>query len=98
VIKTASLASRDRIETSAESGTVKTKLLIGVPIMLGVPVLLSSSVFLAQAGDVAVNFRLSGIIALLAGILILILPRILNYIVAFYLIVIGLVQVFGLRV
>jgi len=35
------------------------------------------------------------IIALLAGILILIMPRLLNYIVAIYLILIGLVGIFG---
>ena len=33
--------------------------------------------------------------ALIAGILILIMPRLLNYIVAIYLIVIGLVGLFG---
>ncbi|MBW4474010.1 MAG: DUF3096 domain-containing protein [Leptolyngbya sp. BL-A-14] len=52
--------------------------------------------FLAQ--QVAVNFRLSGIVALIAGILILAIPRLLNLIVAIYLIVIGLVQVFNLRI
>ncbi|HET9390474.1 MAG TPA: DUF3096 domain-containing protein [Steroidobacteraceae bacterium] len=35
------------------------------------------------------------IIALLAGILILIIPRLLNYIVAVYLILIGLLGLFG---
>lgn len=35
------------------------------------------------------------IIALLAGILILIMPRLLSYIVAIYLIVIGLIGLFG---
>jgi len=35
------------------------------------------------------------IVALIAGILILIMPRLLNYIVAFYLIVVGLIG-FGL--
>ena len=35
------------------------------------------------------------LIALIAGILILILPRMLNYIVAIYLIIIGLVGIFG---
>jgi hypothetical protein len=35
------------------------------------------------------------IISLLAGILILVVPRLLNYIVAAYLIVIGLVGLFG---
>lgn len=33
--------------------------------------------------------------ALVAGILILIMPRLLNYIVAIYLIIIGLVGLFG---
>lgn len=38
---------------------------------------------------------LAPIIALLAGILILIMPRLLNYIVAGYLIIVGLVGIFG---
>jgi len=36
------------------------------------------------------NFALQPIVALLAGILILIMPRLLSYIVAVYLIVIGI--------
>jgi DUF3096 family protein len=40
---------------------------------------------------------LQPIVALIAGILILIAPRILNYVVALYLIIIGLVGLFGLR-
>lgn len=39
--------------------------------------------------------NLSPIIALIAGILILIRPRMLNYIVALYLIIIGLLGLFG---
>jgi hypothetical protein len=35
------------------------------------------------------------VIALIAGILILIIPRLLNYIVAIYLILIGLIGLFG---
>jgi hypothetical protein len=35
------------------------------------------------------------VIALIAGILILIMPRLLNYIVAIYLIVTGLIGLFG---
>jgi hypothetical protein len=35
------------------------------------------------------------VISLIAGILILIMPRLLNYIVAVYLIVIGLIGLFG---
>ena len=37
------------------------------------------------------------LIALIAGILILIMPRLLNYIVALYLIIIGLIGLFGGR-
>jgi hypothetical protein len=49
---------------------------------------------LAQA-QIDLNLTISGIVALVAGILILIVPRLLNYIVAIYLIVVGLVQIFG---
>jgi hypothetical protein len=35
------------------------------------------------------------LVSLIAGILILIIPRLLNYIVAIYLIVIGLIGLFG---
>jgi len=38
---------------------------------------------------------LTPLISLIAGILILVMPRLLNYIVAIYLIVIGLVGLFG---
>ena len=41
------------------------------------------------------TFSLGPIAALIAGILILIVPRLLNYIVALYLIIIGLVGLFG---
>lgn len=46
---------------------------------------------------VQVSLRLNGILALLAGILILAIPRLLNFIVAIYLILVGLIDVFGLR-
>jgi Protein of unknown function (DUF3096) len=42
-----------------------------------------------------VNLTLAPLISLIAGILILLVPRLLNYIVAIYLIVIGLVGIFG---
>lgn len=43
------------------------------------------------------NFHLAlgPLVSLIAGILILIVPRLLNYIVAIYLIVIGLLGLFG---
>jgi Protein of unknown function (DUF3096) len=60
---------------------------------------LAQHLFLAQqVADVQVNFRLGGIVALIAGILILAIPRLLNLIVAIYLILTGLVQVFNLRI
>ena len=44
---------------------------------------------------VHVNLSLAPLVALIAGILILVMPRLLNYIVALYLIVIGLLGLFG---
>jgi hypothetical protein len=44
---------------------------------------------------VNVNLSLAPLVALIAGILILVMPRLLNYIVALYLIVIGLLGLFG---
>jgi hypothetical protein len=41
------------------------------------------------------NLSLTPIASLIAGVLILVMPRLLNYIVAVYLIVIGLVGIFG---
>jgi len=42
-----------------------------------------------------ITLSLGPIISLIAGILILVVPRLLNYIVAVYLIVIGLIGLFG---
>jgi hypothetical protein len=42
-----------------------------------------------------IHLTLGPLIALIAGILILLVPRLLNYIVAIYLIVIGLIGLFG---
>lgn len=48
------------------------------------------------AGGVTIHYTVAGpFLALIAGILILIVPRILNYIVAIYLILIGLIGIFG---
>ena len=47
-------------------------------------------------GDtVNLQLGLTPLISLLAGILILVVPRMLNYIVAIYLIVVGLIGLFG---
>jgi hypothetical protein len=42
-----------------------------------------------------VNLAVGPLVALIAGVLILIVPRLLNYIVALYLILIGLIGIFG---
>jgi hypothetical protein len=44
---------------------------------------------------VNLNLVLAPLVSLLAGILILIIPRLLNYIVAIYLIAIGVIGLFG---
>ncbi|HEV8332158.1 MAG TPA: DUF3096 domain-containing protein [Steroidobacteraceae bacterium] len=41
------------------------------------------------------NMSIGPLVSLIAGILILIVPRLLNYIVAIYLIIIGLLGLFG---
>ena len=42
-----------------------------------------------------INVSLTPLVSLVAGILILIAPRLLNFIVAIYLIIIGLIGLFG---
>jgi hypothetical protein len=42
-----------------------------------------------------IHLTLGPIVSLIAGILILVMPRLLNYIVAIYLIIIGLLGLFG---
>ncbi len=42
-----------------------------------------------------ITLALGPLVSLIAGILILIVPRLLNYIVAVYLIIIGLIGLFG---
>jgi len=44
---------------------------------------------------VNINLSIGPLIALIAGILILVVPRLLNFIVAIYLIIIGLLGLFG---
>ncbi len=43
-----------------------------------------------------IHLSLTPLISLLAGILILIMPKLLNFIVAIYLIAIGLIGIFGM--
>jgi len=44
------------------------------------------------------TITLGPLISLIAGILILIMPKLLNYIVAIYLILMGLIGIFGLNI
>jgi Protein of unknown function (DUF3096) len=50
-----------------------------------------------EGSEISVSLRIPGILAILAGILILIFPKLLNYIVAGYLIFVGVVQIFNIR-
>jgi len=59
-------------------------------------VLVSTALAQTRSGAFTIRYTaISPFIALLAGILILIMPRLLNYIVALYLILIGLMGIFG---
>ncbi|WP_293775993.1 DUF3096 domain-containing protein [uncultured Oxalicibacterium sp.] len=44
-----------------------------------------------------ISLSIGPLVSLIAGILILLMPRLLNYIVALYLIIIGLLGLFGTR-
>jgi Protein of unknown function (DUF3096) len=50
-----------------------------------------------QAMTMTLSTHLSPLLALIAGILILIVPRLLNYVIAIYLIVTGLIGLGALR-
>lgn len=54
--------------------------------------------FVAQKTDLVFRPDLTGFLALGAGILILVMPKLLNYIVAAYLIVVGLIILFNLNI
>jgi hypothetical protein len=67
------------------------RLLWPLVLIIAVPLLAQT-----RGGGVTIHYFAAGpFLALLAGILILIVPRILNYIVAIYLILIGLIGIFG---
>jgi Protein of unknown function (DUF3096). len=53
---------------------------------------------LAAKTTINLHLALPGIIALIAGIVILIFPKVLNYVVAVYLIVVGVIQVFNVHI
>jgi hypothetical protein len=66
---------------------------VSLPSMLDLVVLAQET---TQVNDVTINLTLPGIIAVVAGIIILLVPRVLNYVVAIYLIVVGLIQIFDI--
>ena len=47
--------------------------------------------------NIHLNLAIEYILAILAGVVILIRPKLLNYIVAVYLIAVGVVGIFGIR-
>jgi Protein of unknown function (DUF3096) len=53
---------------------------------------------IAAGTSINLHLTLPGIIALVAGILILIFPTILNYVVAAYLIIVGLILIFNFHI
>ena len=48
--------------------------------------------------NLQLNFTVENVLAIIAGIGILIKPRLLNYIVAIYLIAIGVIGILGLKI
>ena len=52
-----------------------------------------ASTVLAQTEIATSNLLVLGIVSLLAGILILVVPRVLNYVVAAYLIIVGILWI-----
>jgi Protein of unknown function (DUF3096) len=50
---------------------------------------------LSKKNAMNLNLSIGPLVALIAGILILVMPRMLNYIVAFYLIIVGIIGLFG---
>ncbi len=51
---------------------------------------------LAQNASIDVDLTLPGVIALLFGVLIFFFPKFLNYLVAAYLIIVGIIQIFDI--
>jgi hypothetical protein len=70
-----------------------------VAVLVLVPNRVEADMDVALLAKASISLRLSipGILALIAGVLILLFPRLLNYLVALYLIVVGLVLVFNLH-
>jgi len=61
------------------------------------PMLHASRPFRQQGRLLNIHLGLAPLISLLAGILILVMPKLLNYIIAIYLIAIGLIGILGIH-
>ncbi|MEA2460123.1 MAG: hypothetical protein QOH90_300 [Actinomycetota bacterium] len=59
--------------------------------------LLAAALAADKTGSIKFDLTLDGLLALAAGILILIFPKTLNYIVAAYLIFIGITDIFNVH-
>ena len=57
-----------------------------------------ANVLAQRSDDIDFDPTLPGLIALVAGVVILFVPRVLNYIVAAYLIIVGAIQVFDIKI
>lgn len=51
-------------------------------------------VFAQETNEITINLTLPGVLAVVAGVIILLVPRVLNYVVALYLILVGVIQIF----
>jgi hypothetical protein len=61
------------------------------------PALIAPATRLAAVRITASSALISGIIAVIVGVLILVFPKLLNYLVAFYLIITGAILIWGSR-
>jgi Protein of unknown function (DUF3096) len=59
--------------------------------------MVEAALLLAAKDKVTLDLTTSGVLALVAGVLILLFPRLLNYLVAAYLIFIGIIEIFNLE-
>lgn len=61
--------------------------------------MLEAAVLVAQkGGEISFDPTLPGLLAVGAGVLILLMPRLVNYLVAAYLIIVGLVDLFNAQI
>ncbi len=61
--------------------------------------MLEAAVVLAQkGGEISFDPTLPGLLAVGAGVLILLVPRLLNYLVAAYLIIVGLIDLYNVQI